>query len=107
MKAASAIVRPDGTIEYIGHALNMDALGRVKLRRASYIEPKSRIKRSAFLMLRWAFGEVGRVSEWTRSWKCVWTVRWASEPSVIVFENPDRATCIVWEIEQLEAKGFE
>ena len=49
-------------------------LGEVVTRRASHVEPASRDQRIAFHILRFLFGSQGRVSEWTRTWRCLWRV---------------------------------
>jgi hypothetical protein len=43
-------------------------------RRASHVYPMSLPLRILFRALRGAFGDEGRVSEWTRNWYCLWQV---------------------------------
>lgn len=40
--------------------------------RFSEIVPRNTVKRMLFRLLRFIFGETGRVSEWTRRWACFW-----------------------------------
>lgn len=47
------------------------------IRRASNVEPVSYTLRAAFYVLRAAFGEYGKVSEYTRHWHCTWRVNLA------------------------------
>jgi len=52
-------------------ASGMEQEGR---RRASNITPVNPVLRCVYFVLRWAFGEVGTVSGFTRSWRCRWQV---------------------------------
>jgi hypothetical protein len=47
-------------------------LGPASQRRASHVLPVQWWKRLAFRILRWTFGEEGRISNWTRSWSGQW-----------------------------------
>jgi hypothetical protein len=42
--------------------------------RASHVEPVNPILRLAFHLLRQWLGDKGRMSEFTRSWKCAWRI---------------------------------
>lgn len=52
----------------------LQSLGVIETKRASYVEPDFYLLRVLFHWLREKFGEVGRVADWTRSWKCLWRV---------------------------------
>jgi hypothetical protein len=62
-------IREDGTLVCLNHEETscFKELGKVKTRRASHVEPYTRRYRIAFHMLRFLFGEKGRVSDWTRN----------------------------------------
>ena len=68
-----AKIKRDGTLEFLGApppGLVLPA-GTTK-RRFSEIVPVHPVKRAAFRLLRWMFGEDGRVARWTRGWRCRW-----------------------------------
>jgi hypothetical protein len=44
------------------------------VKRASHVEPLKLWQAYAFRLLRKAFGDEGRVANWTRDWKCQWIV---------------------------------
>jgi hypothetical protein len=52
-------------------------LGKTITQRASHVEPGPRYERWLFHLLRWLFGNTGRVSEWTRGWNSLWRVNTA------------------------------
>lgn len=45
-----------------------------KKRRASHVFPRNFILRTLFRILRCWLGDKGRMSEFTRSWKCAWII---------------------------------
>ena len=49
-------------------------LQNVQARRAAWVEPASGGLRLVFHLLRWLFGDQGRVATWTRRWPCRWQV---------------------------------
>jgi hypothetical protein len=72
----SVVVRDDGTVVCLDHpeCKCFREMGSVKTRRASHVEPYTRGYRMSFHLLRWIFGDQGRVSDWTRSWDVLWRV---------------------------------
>jgi hypothetical protein len=44
------------------------------IKRASHVEPLKLWQACIFRALRAAFGDEGRVANWTRDWKCQWVV---------------------------------
>lgn len=74
--------------------------GEVKKERASHILPVNRGLRAAFLLLRWAFGEEGRVAAWTRTWRCRWYTEIIATGET--FTSRDRQACLDWERRKLE-----
>lgn len=63
-------IKRDGTIEFLGEA--PPGWQPTRKQRFSEIVPVHPVKRLAFRALRWMFGEQGRVSDWTRRWRCRW-----------------------------------
>lgn len=64
-------VKPNGELEFfpdVPPGLDVETTKH----RFSEIVPVNPVKRAAFRALRWAFGEEGRVAEWTREWRCKW-----------------------------------
>ena len=79
-------------------------LGECSIRRVSHILPAALGKRLAFIALRLAFGERGRIAEWARQWQGPWQVRFAASPGAVAFTHQSRRVCIAWEIGQLEGR---
>ena len=75
--------------------------GKLTRDRYSHIWPKSLTLRVAFRFVRALSSEKGIVSDWTRSWRCVWQVRLACTPRIIEFEGT-RQQCVEWEHQNLE-----
>ena len=50
------------------------ALGRLRTRRASHVEPYEFWPRVAFTAIRMLVSDSSRVAEWTRRWRCNWRV---------------------------------
>jgi len=79
---------------------------RVTRKRASHVVPVNVVLRGFFKLLRWATGETGRISDWTRTWRCS-RLGWQSDlspsggPTLGPFISRDEA--IVAEIDWLEA----
>ena len=48
--------------------------GEGEVKRASHVEPDSLVFRLLFHTLRHVFGDKGRMSDFTRSWPCLWRV---------------------------------
>lgn len=61
-------------------------LGEVSVRRASHVEPDSYLLRVLFHWLR-KFGETGKISDWTRNWKCLWRVNMSPSNGPILPER--------------------
>ena len=73
------------------------------IKRASHVEPVSWILRLAFYLTRNAFGEYGRIAEFTRLWPCLWRVNLAPIGGPILPEfYSDRSQAIDAEIAYLE-----
>ena len=70
------IIRDDGALVCLDHEETsfLRKLGRVTTRRASHVEPRDKTLRFHFHMLRYIFGDKGRMSEFTRHWPCTWRV---------------------------------
>ena len=104
--------RPDGTAEWVGTGAKAAKLvagaEQAKQRRASHVEPCSRLLRIAFHALRafeaWMQEEHETTAEpltyWTRRWGCKWRVRVVGGPTWGSYT--DRAEAIRDEIAWLE-----
>lgn len=94
-----------GEIHCVEHeSFPLTGIGEVQRRRASYVWPVHPVKRIAFVLLRLLFGERSRIATWCRSWYGPWQVRFADNPTVVVFTAQSRRVCIAWEIQQLEER---
>lgn len=80
--------------------------GVVQKRRASHILPAVRWKCAAFLFLRWAFAETGRVSDWTRTWRGPWMVDLSPSHGPIAGPFLDRPEALRFERQWLSQEGF-
>jgi hypothetical protein len=93
-------IRPDGSVQYIDPAASQLVTGKATKRRASHVLPVGRIRRAAFILLRWCFGETGAVAEWTRGWNCRWLVQIVDGPTAGPFNA--RQAAIDWEVGFIE-----
>jgi hypothetical protein len=67
--------------------------GGVKVR-LSHIEPVSPWRRRVFHLLRRLCGDEGRVSDWTRRWRCRWQVNFApTGGALFVCDDEGREFC--------------
>jgi hypothetical protein len=75
MQLATFIIDEKGGLTFL---VNDAAAGFVTedavVRRASHVEPDALAFRILFHMLRFVFGDKGRMSELTRHWPCLWRV---------------------------------
>lgn len=65
-------IRKDGMIEWLSAPPFPIGLRNKRTTRWSEITPTNIFLYVAFRILRFAFGEEGVVSNWTRKWKCRW-----------------------------------
>jgi hypothetical protein len=61
-----------GQIQWLTPPPFLSQTREVSRHRFSEIIPRNLVLRAAFRILRFLFGEVGKVSDWTRSWPCMW-----------------------------------
>lgn len=80
----SAKIKRDGTIEFLGGPPPGWSLP-IKRSRFSEIIPVNPWLRRMFRVLRFVFGEEGRIASWTRRWRCGW--------ECIILQGPDRGRC--------------
>lgn len=81
--------------------------GEGEVRRASHVEPDSFVFRIAFHALRHVFGDKGRMSEFTRSWPCLWRVDTSPVGGPILpTRYRNRQEAIEAEIEFLNDRGI-
>lgn len=91
----SILIKPDGSIEFVGDEPTLEALGHAVKRRASRIVPVAMGKRIAFRVLRFVFGDRGRVADWTRRWRGPWRATIIGKPWT--FTARTREACLAWE----------
>ena len=71
--AVTFIIAEDGTCTYLMTEAAPTIEGAVTAR-ASHVEPSNPLLRILFHLLRQWLGDKGRMSEFTRSWPCLWRV---------------------------------
>lgn len=97
-KTILIINREKGTIEFLTPPPAPLRIEQLHKERYSEIVPTNPVKRWVFRFLRWVFGEEGRVSEWTRRWRCLWTAEiLIGEHKGERFTHLMRAKCVEWE----------
>ena len=75
------------------------ALGPIQaVRRGGRVVPVNPIRRTAFRLLRWLFGDRGRVAAWTRTWSGPWLV---VVPTGALGPFADRDAAVQAEVEYL------
>ena len=67
------IIYPNGECTYLMTEAAPQIDGAV-VSRASHVYPRNFILRTVFRILRFWLGDKGRMSEFTRSWKCEWII---------------------------------
>lgn len=72
----SVVIRDDGVLVCLDNESTacFKSIGQVNTQRASHVEPDNLPLRLAFHVLRFIFGDKGRMSEVTRHWPCQWRV---------------------------------
>lgn len=81
--------------------------GEGEVRRASHVEPDGLVFRLLFHILRHVFGDKGRMSDFTRSWPCLWRIDTSPVGGPILPERyRNRRDAIEAEIEFLNARGI-
>lgn len=91
-------IKQTGEVQWIGDAMPIPVT-IVERKRLSTIEPFDTVKRDAFRLLRFMFGEQGRVAAWTRKWRGLWLVTILETGEWSVFRK--RANAVRWELEKL------
>ena len=81
-------------------------LGQVSTRRASHVEPVYRVKRAAFRLLRWPFGDTGRVADWPRNWRGPWQADLAPSGGPVLGPFRNRQNAIDAEVAWLNEHIF-
>lgn len=97
-------ILPNGDIQFIDkdELTPLKEIGSHSKTRASHVEPSRWMLRVLFHLLRYAFGESGAVSHFTRRWSCQWRVNLSRSKGPIENGFTDRAKAIQWEIQWLE-----
>jgi hypothetical protein len=99
-----------GSLEFIAHEqlAGLISEGQATKRRASHVTPCNWLTGKLFTFLRWATGETGAVSDWTRNWPYWFSWGW----QVQVVDGPhlgtyaERADAIAAEVAWLEQNKF-
>lgn len=106
METGTLIIAPGGRIAGLYSEPVAELLADLKpsVRRASHVEPIGWAKRLAFRALRLAFGERGRVSDWTRSWRGPWQADLKPSGGPVIGPYSDRAAAIAAEIAWIESR---
>jgi hypothetical protein len=97
-------IDPQGTATYLVNQYTEKLFPEAQEpRRASHVTPMDPWLAFCFQALRGAFGEDGRISNWTRRWECSWQVDMSpvGGPQVAGFDSRDEA--IEYEINWLNA----
>lgn len=91
-------IKADGTMEFLGEPPPGFPVHEVKRDRFSEIVPVPWRLFIAFRVLRFLFGEKGRVSRWTRRWHCEWecTILRGQSRGLVRWDW-DREQLIKWE----------
>lgn len=106
MNQITISIDQNGTLEFIAHE-SLAALldeGKATKTRASHVYPAGFFRRQLFWFLRWATGEQGFISDWTRRWNCLWAVQIVDGPYLGTY--PVRADAIAAEVAWIEANRF-
>ena len=109
MSAVVSVFIHRGTVKFLEcSATSGLKLGPATTRRYSAVEPDCYVLRIAFRVLRALFGDIGRVSDWTRSWPCLWMadIRKSGGP-VLQGRWRDRQQAIAAEIEHFNKFGIQ
>ena len=69
--------------------------------RASHIEPLDPTLFLAFRLIRWVFGDESKMADWTRTWKCLWSVDLSPVGGPTNYPFRTRAEAIEYEIKWL------
>lgn len=98
MKRTIIRIRKDATIEWLNPPPFAVPVTKQTTQRYSEIIPLDPLPRLLFRLLRFLFGEQGKVSDWTRSWRVIWLCkiklgRWRGSE----FISPFRAACVEFE----------
>lgn len=98
------VIGPTGQITYLDDpeiSRVLSARGSISRKRASHIEPVDFRLRLYFRLLRWMFGERGRVAAWTRGWACEWRADLRISGGPVLPGFVDRSEAIAYEEEWL------
>ena len=99
------IIIPGGDVQFLGDICPVDLpLVKLKRIRVSTIQPLTAPKRCLFRLIRFLFGDQGRIAAWTRRWVGPWKAVILATGQSAVFENRDQA--VMWEMRCLESEDF-
>jgi hypothetical protein len=95
------VIRENGSLVSLDNANTafFKELGKVTTRRASHIEPCSKVWRVVFHTLRYFFGDKGWMASFTRRWPCLWRVNLTPIGGPIIYRHYwDREGAIAAEV---------
>lgn len=78
-------ITPDGML-FLSHPALVRLIragGDTETIRISHVEPVNLSLRRCFRLLRFCFGDYGRVADWTRTWECFWRVDFSPSGGVV------------------------
>lgn len=79
----------------------------VEVKRASHVRPVDPVLKVVFKLLRRAFGDKGRVSDFTRGWRVDWEADMAPMGGPVLGPFNDRASALTAEERWLEENYFK
>lgn len=93
-------INKEAVISYYAHEDEKDFDGTkfLKVERASHIEPYDPMKRIIFKFIR---EYVPSLTQWTRTWKCYWQVRFVNRPQDVYGPFRHRESAIKFETDRL------
>lgn len=68
------VINPDGITKAINAPVCLSKIGISSKTRASHVIPEHELKKIAFKIFRKIFGDTGKISNWTRTWKGPWLI---------------------------------
>lgn len=103
----TVFIEDNGDISFLGNTLAAGFnLGPTVIRRYSACEPALWYLRLVFHALRFVFGETGAVSDFTRSWRCLWRANIRGGP-ILEGRWYDRQEAINAEIKFFNENGIQ
>lgn len=107
MKRTIIISKKDGSLQWLNPPPFNLPVTDVTRQRYSEIVPLDPLLCLWFRILRWTFGEDGKVSDWTRAWRVMWQAKILVGPHRgSEFITPFRQAALDWEKEKFSEPKF-